>query len=282
VPDDKRKQKKESRRNFKRLLVLADTHIGHRAGLALPDLWKPLAAIHGPKYGKIGEQGYKAYQAKIDELKPFDYLILNGDIIDGPGIKSAGGQGSELILPSINQQIEYAGKLIKNLNIDPTKTLMTYGTPYHVGQHFEAEKTIANEIGCKIKSQLFFKINGFEFNVRHQAGSHSYIPTTRAQPLVKEWLSNLLWKQFDRQPQADVIIRSHVHYHFAVCQPSKKNQMWWGIFTPALQQASTKLGRRLSNVVHFGFIWFDIYEDYFTWDSDIIWVEAAKEKSREW
>lgn len=266
------------KREHKRILILADQHVGHRAGLTPPRYWSKLG---GDRYYEMQKQGWGWYEAAVKKLRPIDYLILNGDAVDGEQRRAG---GSELIIPDRNQQIEAFIESIKPCDVPPENTLMTHGTGYHTSNDGQDQETIiANVIGCQIKSHIQFAIKNWEkspiIDIRHAPAGRSAVPNTRANPVMREWLSNLLWAEHGVQEKADIIIRSHVHYHVGITQPSRRGS-WWGITTPALQQAATKYGARtLSNVVHFGLVWVDCYKDgRFIWDSNIVWVEAVKSK----
>jgi len=134
---------------------------------------------------------------------------------------------------------------------------MTYGTAYHTGDVEDWENYVARDLDAKIGSHEWFDIYGVVFDFKHKVGSSS-IPHGRGTAIAKEKLWNQMWALRDEQPNADVIVRSHVHYSFMVGEPGN----WLGLTTPALQAAGTKYGgRQCSNTVDLGVVVFDVYPD---------------------
>ena len=91
----------------KRVVIASDPHCGHRVGLTMP---KYQSAICGEKYLKIQIECWNYVRNKINALRPIDILILNGDCIDGRGIKSG---GTELICTSVLKQADMCIDFIK-------------------------------------------------------------------------------------------------------------------------------------------------------------------------
>ena len=234
------------KRNFKRVVVIADQHGGHRVGLTPPKWW---TQILGDKWYRTQIDLWEEFAKGIDGLKPIDFLIVNGDCIDGRAPKSG---GSELITVSRSVQVEMASFAINYC--EAKKVYITRGTPYHVGYLEEWENEVAKQTNAaKIGDHEFYDVNGVVFDVKHKIGGSS-IPHGQHTALAKERLWNLHWAEVGMQPKADILIRSHVHY-FSVAQ--KDN--WLGVITPALQGMGSKYGaKECSNLVNWGFIWFDI------------------------
>ena len=91
-------------------------------------------------------------------------------------------------------------------------------------------------------------------------------------PLVKR-LVNGLWAARGEYPLADVIIRSHVHYH-NFCGGSD----WLAMTTPALQGYGSKYGaRRCTGLVDVGMVHFDIWsKERWEWKAEILRFPAAE------
>jgi hypothetical protein len=258
----------------KRGVVLADLHCGHQVGLTPPD-WQYRyltndTAKHN-KYAEVQRQCWSFFSNRIKQLGHIDIAIINADCIDGRGEKSG---GTELIEIDRQKQCEMATECIDF--VKAKKKVMTYGTPYHVGQIEDWENTIAKDIKAEsIGAHEWYDINGKMFDVKHQLGS-SGVPHGRGAALFKEWLWNALWNEAGDQPKADVIIRSHVHYFQKV-----EGVNWEAISTPALQAMGSKFGsRRCSGIVHFGFLSFEIDRNgRITWEKHIAKIEAQKAKA---
>jgi len=251
------------KRNFKRAFLGGDLHCGHRVGLTPPFYQN---AIPGDKYHKIQMETWNWFRDELKPLKPFDVAILNADLVDGKGKRSG---SSELITADWHTQRKIAVECIKEIGAPVIR--MTYGTPYHVGDDSDHESPIVDMLKeegfeAQIRSQGFWDINGTTFDVKHKVGSSS-IPHGKGTSIAKERLWNALWADIGEQVRADVIIRSHVHYHYYCGEPE-----WLAMTLPALQGQGTKFGaRQCSGIVHFGFVVFDCFEDGgYTWEPHII------------
>jgi len=238
-----------------RVLVLADGHSGHVVGLTPPDWDKRPGDAYSQEAGeyKHRREIYKWLLSFVPSLSP-DIVIYNGDAIEGKGEKSG---GTELITAARDEQCDMAIAAIKDLCPHNPKIVMSYGTPYHVGDWEDWENQVAKGIGAvKIGSEDDIKINGKVINYRHHAGRSS-IPHGRATPLMKEKLWNYLWALRGEYPNADVIIRSHNHYFLAVDTGD-----YLAIATPSLQGYGTKYAsRRVLGTVDVGVVWLDIAKD---------------------
>ena len=127
----------------KRLLVLSDTHCGHKGGLT-PTQWQesPERAAEANQPSHTGESQAKlwhAYRQTIQRLRPIDYCVHNGDAVEGKGERSG---GTELITADREEQANMA---VRCLNyVRPREGYyLTYGTPYHTGSGEDWEKVVA-------------------------------------------------------------------------------------------------------------------------------------------
>ena len=232
----------------KRVLVIADLHCGHRAGLTPPSHW---GNVGYDKWADLRKALWLEFTRKVDSLKPIDILFINGDTIDGRGAKSG---GTELICTSIASQQDIAKECIEYIDAD--QIVMTRGTPYHTDHEGEmGEDEIARAVGAvEISDQCWPEVNGVIFDLKHKIGGTS-IPHGKGTAIAKAQLWNLVHNDFyESQPRADIIIRSHVHYFYGV-----DGGNWHGFITPALQGLGSKFGSRIcEGLVHFGLMWFNI------------------------
>ena len=262
---------KKAKSKKKRVLIIADLHCGHRVGLT-PSNWESNSDSN-KKYHNIREQLYDAYIGMVKPLRA-DILFINGDAIDGTGRRSG---GTEEIVTDRNKQVEMAIDCIKETGVHPDNIVLTYGTGFHTGESEDFEYILKKELKAKkIGDQEWIEVNRVTFDLKHQAEGSSSMPYGKGTPLSKERLWNLLWNdQKNMQPKADILIRSHCHYHFFCGELD-----WLAMFTPALQGAGSKFGgRRKSGIVHFGIVWFDIWPDgRYEWHSNIVWVDSQKAK----
>ena len=249
---------------MKRVVVISDMHCGHRAGLT-PPKWQ-----YGDGTGDDERSGFAHNQRilwdwfteKIDALRPIDCLFVNGDAIDGKGLRSG---GTEQLEADRSKQAEMAAEVIDYIGAD--KIVMTYGTPYHTGQEEDWERVVSDRVNAeKIGGHEWPEVNGVIFDLKHKIGS-STIPHGRFTALARDALWNELWAIRKGQPKARVLIRSHVHYYVAIDTPQMV-----GMITPALQGWGSKYGvRSCSGLVDIGFIHFDVEEDgNFTWTKHIL------------
>lgn len=247
-----------SKRTFKRVVVIADLHCGHRVGLTHPDfnVAPPRGSKRWPLY-VLRRRLWKFYAEAIGSLKPIDALIVNGDAVDGKGQKSG---STELITADRDEQAEMAAAAI--LHAEAGLVVMSYGTPYHTGASEDWENAVAKEVSAaKIGGHDWLDVNGLVFDYRHYVG-RSIIPHGRHTSVSRERLWNLLWAEWDEYPKAQVFLRSHVHY-FNFCGGYK----WLALTTPALQGPKTKFGTRQSTgTVDFGIVSFDVVDrEEWTW-----------------
>lgn len=235
---------------MKRLVVVSDFHCGHEVGLT-PPTWN--TQHNNRMYGYRANQ-WNAYSEILESLKPIDVLVANGDLIDGRGERTG---GVELIEPDRTEQVSMAVKSI--LVAEAKKIFITRGTDYHVGKAESWENLIAKEVGAKrIGDVINVDVEGTVFNFRHHLGT-SQTPVGRATGLLKEGIWNQLWELRGR-PGADVMVRSHVHYHTYVGDPRMLV-----LTTPALQGFGSRFGeRRMSGIIDWGVVYFDVHgeKDY--------------------
>lgn len=247
--------------NKKRMVVIADIHCGHEFGLTPPDWWARDDTTHPDitKAGKFQRELWNFYTTTIESLKPIDILIVNGDAIEGKGERSG---GIELITPDRNVQIRMAKEAIDFTEAKAVRIL--YGTRYHVGKEEDFEANLKDTISADdvlVQGHAFLNINGCGIDIKHKV-TRSIVPHGRMTSIARERLWNVIWhSEHERQPKANVLIRSHVHY-FNYCG----GEGWVGITTPALCYNSHYGIRECSGLVDVGLIYFDFEsEGAHTW-----------------
>ena len=267
----------------KRVAVIADPHCGHMVGLTprsfRTDPVKGYALLRTKrrKWADIRDECWDRYLAEMKAIRPVSLLVVNGDCIDGRGEKSG---STELLTVDREEQCQMAVSCI--LVAQPERVVMTYGTAYHAGDREDFENLIANTIQekhgieTKIGSHEWVDVNGTVFDIKHHIG-RSTIPHGRHTAVARERLHNALWAEAGEQPEAQIFIRSHVHYSTYCGEPGK----WIALTTPALQAMGTKYGSRvMSGRVDWGFLHFDIEPDG-TWHMypHVIPIKAQKAKA---
>lgn len=256
--------------NLKRILVLSDFHCGHVVGLTPPD--------HQSNRGQARQVQEECWKHFVKSRGKYDAIVLNGDQIDGDGKKSG---GTEQLTTDRNEQAEMAAECVMAVCVDKaTPIYSVYGTGYHTGnaEDFEAGiPVLLNKDGYngqRVKSHLWLKVEGVTFDFKHHVGSSS-VPHGRHSAVARERLWNVLWSDIGQSPRANVLIRSHVHYHNYCGGPG-----WVAMTTPALQGLGSKYGaRRCSGVVDFGYVVFTVDGDSFDFTPHILRYVRQSDKA---
>ena len=140
-------------------------------------------------------------------------FIFNGDVIEGKNYK----QGGIGCLPAPGDQRRAARGCIRHLLSgfdNPPKVYFMKGTPYHAGPDASDEEALAETVDqdAKIRHSLNLQIGDVMLNFAHHL---SYAPINRSMPVLRE-VENMVKAEMRGNPHADVIVRSHVHYHIEV------------------------------------------------------------------
>ena len=263
----------------KSVLATGDWHCGHVAGLTPPDWQYPADSIDETtaKFARVQSETWNWFVQEVDKLRPIDILIVNGDLIEGKGTRSG---GTECIRLDRHEQCDMAAYIINW--IDAHKVQMTHGTPYHAGQDEDFEKVILGKIKAPYKfleGHAFPVINGVQFDIKHKIGGSS-IPHGRFTAIARDKLWNTIWSsRAEAQPKANVLIRSHVHYHVVDMNPAEE---WIAMTLPAMQAFGSKYGiRQCSGTVEIGFVHFNIQKNGdFTWKSKLAELSHMKVQPR--
>lgn len=244
---------------MKRVVVISDTHCGHEYGLTPPEWW------YGIDSGDALVRKTATFQRKLwgfysDSMKALikdkaiDVLIVNGDSVDGKGEKSG---GTEQFTTDRIEQCRMAAKVIDEAKA--AKVRLLYGTRYHTGKDEDFESIIPEMVACtdvSIEGHGFYTVNGVNLDVKHKINS-SGVPHGRMTALARAKLWNTIWhSEHARQPKADIIIRSHVHYHNLCGGPG-----WLAMTCPALTYNTTYGVRECEGIVDVGFLVFDIDDE---------------------
>jgi hypothetical protein len=187
-----------------RLLVEADYHAHHRAGLNAPDWWMPATGVYA-KWGRAQREMWNKRAELLEKIGPVDAWLGNGDLFDGRGERSG---GTELLpdagWPNQIANAEASARLVQ-FRGEP-KRIMSRGTPAHVGWDADYEDVLALNLHATIKDHPFFTLGGVTFDAKHKVGSSS-IPHGRGTAISRERLWNVLWAEHGEQPKAQVLLR---------------------------------------------------------------------------
>ena len=263
----------------RRILAVSDFHCGHRSGLT-PTAYqqRPVgkSSTKRNKWYEMQRENWRAFKRLLKKYEPFDMMFHLGDAIDGTGGRSG---GTELITSSLEDQVDIAAEACNAVRHHANKGFKIYsvfGTPYHTasGDGDDWDSVLADKAGFEsIGSHEWVDVNGCVFDLKHKVGSSS-IPHGRHTAMAKEKLWNKLWG--DGQPQANVVLRGHVHYHSYCGGPG-----WIAMTLPALQGAGTKFGaRQCSGTVDWGITIFDVDSNgRFEWTCDTVQFEQQVAKA---
>jgi len=257
---------------MQKILIEADYHSHHRAGLNAPDFWMPEHGTNG-KFGKMQRELWSARCEILEKIGPVDVHAINGDAIDGRGERS--GSTELLADPSWQNQIKNAEQCAREVKFKgEPRIIMSRGTPYHTGQEGDYEDILAENLGATIKDHPFFEVEDVVFDMKHSVGS-STVPHGRGTSIAKERLWNVLWAERGEQPKADAVIRSHAHYFSYIGGAG-----WVAMITPALQAAATKYGgKACSGTVDWGVVVFEVEDGEFDWTAHLVNLKSNKVKA---
>jgi len=221
----------------KKILILSDTHCGHKWGLA----------HQSDCVNKEQRRAWRHFREGIQKYKPFDAVFVNGDAIEGNSKKNG---GVELITTDRLEQSNMAMRVLNYVRDSSPKShwAFTRGTPYHTGNEEDFEDIIAKEFGAKIDDSLLVRIGGVTFDLKHKVGSAS-LPHGRSSSPARDVVLSMLKEVKEGRPKADVFLRSHVHYYSLV---EVMNRI--AITTPALQINSGYGQRQCSGMTDWGFL----------------------------
>jgi len=225
-----------------KLVIISDLHCGSIYGLVPPQ--------YQTEY-KCDDQkeSWNNWLRITKKWKNPDYLLVNGDCIEGSQTRQG---GAELITPDRNVQVEMAKETIELFRAK--RIIMTYGTAYHTGQNAEdfeynLAALLRKNARVGIEGRAYFKVGGATIDARHKIGT-SAIPHGRATALLREVMWSLIGDGDDGDIKADIIIRSHAHYHIWV-EDSRKT----AFITPGLQLKKGRYGsREMSGSIDWGAI----------------------------
>jgi hypothetical protein len=231
-----------AKRKTRRGIAESDYHTGHWAGLTPPTEWANPNGdedYHKPRHD--AQAALWNWRAKtLKEIGPVDFHFMNADLIDGRGERSG---STELQIVDRTRQVNAALLAARMVKLrDGGSRVMTRGTPYHTGQIEDFEDSIAESLDCHIGDHVYPEVNGVVFDLKHKVGSSS-VPHGRMTALARQRLWNALLsgegQHANGQPRANVLIRSHVHYH-AFCGGAD----WLAMTLPCLQYPNSKYGMR--------------------------------------
>jgi hypothetical protein len=223
------------------VLILNDLHAGSIFGMMPPDFRTSADAVVGQNPGQKHLWSSWLDLAKRASKGKLDAVVVNGDAIDGPQVKS---RGQECTLPDLNDQERAAIEtleIITNTIRGPSGKVPLYfvqGTEYHDGRGAENFENIAHKMGGVhynglgtgrfSHEVLDLEFDGVVLNIAHHVGGGGGI--TRGNSLDKEMIMSALAGKIGKFPKADCVIRAHMHFFCHVEHASKH-----GVIVPSWQ-----------------------------------------------
>lgn len=248
-----------------RVVVISDLHCGSRSGLT-PSEWQYKDTDELGKLAAFQRESWDWYCAKMAELQPIDRLVMNGDGIDGKGSRQG---GTDQQYSDRNTQVRIAARVIEEAHAK--RIVIIKGTPYHVseeGEDFE-EQLAALVRADKCGAHEWIEAHGTILDFKHKIGT-SQIPHGRHTALARARLWNLLWSERQLQPRAQIVVRSHVHYHVF-----DGGAGWLAMTTPGLQGWTKYGGLEMEGTIDYGLVSFDIDEGGWSWKTHLVQFPSA-------
>ena len=248
----------------KRVVILADLHGGSRYGLCPP----VVKLVDGGEYRANRAQAglWEAWRAAANGYwgKP-DFLVINGDAIDGLNKKRAGVEQWTTDLYSQVAIIRDAVKLWRAKCV-----YIVRGTPYHVqidGQ--PVEEVLARELDAhpfppefnpekRSGGSLYLTVEGVTFHFAHRCGGLSSVWQYRATPITREMLLAKLNAEISSEMakyDVNVVVRAHQHFFWRSESTSHVGLMIpaWQVKTPYADERNS-----LGFIPDIGFVGVDI------------------------
>jgi hypothetical protein len=184
-----------------KIVVLADTHVGSNYGLCPRSYFNE----HTNAYQLWAINKWDEF---IETYKYPDYLILNGDIADGPAKKDP----SVLCISDADEQVKSAIELISPIIGKNTEVHGVSGSGYHTGKGsgFDADKQITEKLieihgirGCHHKTEFGLSLSKYgmkNISFRHKGKNEK----TEAMVAYKRYYKT-------HAPKIEMIVASHLH-----------------------------------------------------------------------
>ena len=157
--------------------------------------------------------------------KHYDFVIVNGDVCDGPQFKS---MGKSVITSDLRAQADIALDLLGKIDAD--EFFFTMGSGYHCMEDRPLEQYVAEKMGGVYGDDLILEVDNVRIHASHNVPVSSSSWQYRSTPLARDLLLLELNNSTKRYGKIDLAIRSHAHYYVTV---GFKRQT--GIITPCWQ-----------------------------------------------
>jgi hypothetical protein len=263
----------------KRIVVVSDMHVGSKYAVSPPVVTisesPSFSETTTQKATSIRLQLFEKWKEVTQKYQAPDVLVINGEPIEGTNYKHP----SEVWSVNLFDQINAAKQLVQMFNAK--KIYVTRGSDYHAlvnDQHFEdyfAQLIGAEKIGSKYTQEVLnLSINGRLFNFAHHLPStlvFQYRSTALARELAMLKLNASHF--FPKGLDADVVVRSHVHYFWVIQTTSHI-----GMITPCWKLEDWYMRRKGAGATSdIGAVQFTVSADgVIDWDASIFKIDSAK------
>ncbi|MGB9615008.1 MAG: hypothetical protein ACPL3B_05870 [Fervidobacterium sp.] len=203
-------------------------HIGSSYALMPPQFDNILASKRQKKI-------FQYWKKMCDSVGQVDTLVLLGDIVDGCGKAT---NGRELWTTDVDKQLQCAKELVDMIKYD--KSVIVYGSEYHVEGNLNADQAFGNLIGCSASGwELVLRPKGSrgKIHVSHTVSVSSSAWQYRTTAIAKELMFALLNSKEMGEYRA--VVRGHAHYY---CFVQYSTNMGW--VNPCWQMRTPYLSKR--------------------------------------
>jgi hypothetical protein len=234
---------------MKRGIVVSDIHSGSIYGLQ-PPKFETFSSVTVEQ--NVGQQFlwqcWLDFAKRVKEFKP-NFVIVNGDVVDGPQKKN---QGTELALIAPGDQVRAAIETLDVLRkaAPKAKFYFTQGTPYHVGEWGDHEEAIAGALdatpylsvgtGKLCREVLWLAMEGVILEAAHHISGGTGFYRLTSLDREAQWSAISAKDATKGIPKADLLIRSHVH-NFAYGEHASKQ-----VLTTPCWELQTRYARKHS------------------------------------
>jgi len=242
---------------MKRIGVLADTHVGSKYGVNLPEYLSPdeLKTTHCIDL-------YERFQTVVDWLGKLDVVFFGGDSCDGWNPREHGDDRTA----EEGKQVEIAVKLLSMLKGSP-QWYFVDGSEYHRGSR-KLDTKVAEKLGgvesidYHTPAPPVFNVEkeGIAFNFAHPITVSKSTWQYQTTPIAREEVLAIL-----NQNPADVVLRFHAHY-FTYAGFAEH----LGVVCPGFQ-AKTPFQGRVSPLGEYriGAVKFEVHKGEYDWNRKI-------------
>jgi hypothetical protein len=230
-------------------------------------------------YAEMRKAMWRQYAKWTRQFHNPDLLICMGDTVDGPSDRA---NHRDLIRFNRTEQVEMGGECL--LAWDAKMCLMIQGTSSHVEDWEEDIAVGMGRIMTREKGilKLFANSNdkgkAWRFDLRHHATGKN--PFLGGPGLGRSKGVELLQRAHDGRAQdedSDFLVRGHLHY-YSYCGGSIAGKEWVAVSCPCLAGPGSEFGnRRCDNVIDFGILQIDLFEDHSEMHAHVPLINALVE-----